>query len=158
EAFRSLPLTEAAATVSQDVEHWRWWLDHPLRDDAWASQLVPMSGLDVPALVMGGWYDLYADDMLTAWAGLRASGSVAAAGARLVVGPWPHALSESTLTGELDFGARSQLDLEGLELRWFDRWLRDVENGVDHEAPFRLFVMGTNAWRDEREWPLARTD
>jgi putative CocE/NonD family hydrolase len=158
EAFRSLPLTEAAATVSQDVEHWRWWLDHPLRDDAWASQVVPMSGLDVPALVMGGWYDLYADDMLTAWAGLRASGSVAAAGSRLVVGPWPHALSESTLTGELDFGARSQLDLEGLELRWFDRWLRDVDNGVDHEAPFRLFVMGTNAWRDEREWPLARTD
>ncbi len=117
EAFRTLPLTEAAATASQDVEHWRWWLDHPLRDDAWADgQLVPMSGLDVPALVMGGWYDLYADDMLTAWAELRASDSAAAAGSRLVVGPWPHALSESTVTGELDFGARSQLDLEGLEL------------------------------------------
>ena len=159
EAFRLLPLTEAAAAASQDVDHWRWWLDHPLRDDTWADgQLVPMAGLDVPALVMGGWYDLYADDMLTAWAELRASDSVAAAGSRLVVGPWPHALSESTVTGELDFGARSQLDLEGLELRWFDRWLRDEPNGVEHEAPLRLFVMGSNEWRDEREWPLARTD
>jgi putative CocE/NonD family hydrolase len=62
------------------------------------------------------------------------------------------------VTGELDFGARSQLDLEGLELRWFDRWLRDERNGVEDEAPLRLFVMGANVWRDERDWPLARTD
>ena len=58
-----------------------------------------------------------------------------------------------------------------LHLRWFDRWLRGVDNGLDAEAPLRIFVMGGGSgrrsgagrlvhggrWRDEREWPLART-
>jgi hypothetical protein len=58
-----------------------------------------------------------------------------------------------------------------LRHRWFDRWLLGVPNGVDREAPVRIFVMGGGdahktpdgrlfvggAWRDEREWPLART-
>src|SRR5207247_2610487 len=29
-------------------------------------------------------------------------------------------------------------------------------NGVDRDAPVRIFVMGVNRWRDEQEWPLAR--
>src|SRR6266536_6544226 len=55
--------------------------------------------------------------------------------------------------------------------RWFDRWLLGIQNGVDREPPVRIFVMGGGdghktpegrlfvggAWRDEREWPLART-
>ena len=58
-------------------------------------------------------------------------------------------------TGGVDFGARSLLDLDGLEMRWFDRWLSGIDNGVDDEPPVRLFVMGANEWRDEHEWPLA---
>src|SRR5262249_29870733 len=77
---------------------------------------------------------------------------------RLIVGPWPHALSASTRTGDIDFGAHSMVDLEALELRWFDYWLNGIRNGIDAEPPLRLFVMGTNVWRDEHEWPLARTD
>ena len=49
------------------------------------------------------------------------------------------------------------LDLEQLELKWFDRWLKGINNGADNEAPLKLFVMGVNQWRDESEWPLART-
>ena len=44
-----------------------------------------------------------------------------------------------------------------MELRWFDRWLKGVANGADNDAPLRIFVMGVNRWRDESEWPLART-
>ena len=50
------------------------------------------------------------------------------------------------------------VDLEGLELRWFDYWLKGIDNGVAEEPPLRLFIMGSNQWRDEHEWPLARTD
>jgi putative CocE/NonD family hydrolase len=42
--------------------------------------------------------------------------------------------------------------------RWFDHWLKGQDSGVLDEAPLRLFVMGDNRWRDEREWPLARTE
>jgi putative CocE/NonD family hydrolase len=57
----------------------------------------------------------------------------------------------------VDFGAGSLVDLESAELRWFDYWLKGQENGVLAEAPLRLFIMGENSWRDEWEWPLART-
>src|SRR5438105_4463627 len=45
-----------------------------------------------------------------------------------------------------------------MELRWFDHWLKGIDNGITREAPLRLFVMGINQWRDEHEWPLARTE
>jgi putative CocE/NonD family hydrolase len=63
------------------------------------------------------------------------------------------------------------LDLLTFHLRWFDHWLKGIDNGVDHEPPVRIYVMGGGDghktpegrlfvgghWRDEREWPLART-
>jgi putative CocE/NonD family hydrolase len=45
----------------------------------------------------------------------------------------------------------------GLHLRWFDQRLKGVDTGIDDEPPVRIFVMGANVWRDEQEWPLART-
>ena len=42
-------------------------------------------------------------------------------------------------------------------LRWFDYWLKDIETGIVADPPVRIFVMGENRWRDEAEWPLART-
>ena len=166
DAFRTLPLMEAAAATSQDLASWRAWLTHTVRDEYWQAFDFEsrLDEIQAPALLMGGWYDLYADDMLRAFARLReVGGTTAARHSRIVVGPWPHALSESTLTGELDFGSRSQIDLEALEERWFDRWLKDEATAAEstaptEDAPLRLFIMGTNVWRDEHEWPLARTD
>src|SRR5579859_3611198 len=42
--------------------------------------------------------------------------------------------------------------------RWFDYWLKDQDSAILDEAPVRLFVMGDNCWRDEDEWPIARTE
>jgi putative CocE/NonD family hydrolase len=42
-------------------------------------------------------------------------------------------------------------------VRWFDHWLKGMDTGIMDEAPIRIFVMGANRWRDEQEWPLART-
>ena len=50
------------------------------------------------------------------------------------------------------------VDLDAEELRWFDYWLKGIDNGIVDEPPLRLFIMGTNVWRDEHEWPLDRTD
>jgi uncharacterized protein len=66
-------------------------------------------------------------------------------------------LSTSSRTGDIDFGVHSMLDLEALELRWFDYWLKGIDNGIIDEPPLRLFIMGINQWREEHEWPLART-
>ncbi len=42
--------------------------------------------------------------------------------------------------------------------RWWDRWLKDIDNGVEDEPPVTIYVMGDDAWRHETEWPIARTE
>jgi hypothetical protein len=90
---------------------------------------------------------------------------------RLIVGPWTHGGQGQSFAGIAEFGPTAAVDMNALRRRWFDRWLKGVENGVDREPPVRIFVMGGGdahktpqgrlfvggAWRDEQEWPLART-
>ncbi|HEY3080615.1 MAG TPA: CocE/NonD family hydrolase [Chloroflexota bacterium] len=161
EAFRILPLAECDAAAGHPLAFWRDWLAHPTYDDYWRAMSVEekYEQIAAPAFSMGGWYDLYASQTFDNHNGLVGRGRTAEARrSRLIVGPWAHALSASTRTGDVDFGADSQVDLEALETRWFDYWLKGADNGVVDEPPIRLFVMGANVWRDEREWPLARTD
>jgi putative CocE/NonD family hydrolase len=75
---------------------------------------------------------------------------------KLLMGPWPHGVNSTSRLGEVDFGPDAVIDLTGTQQRFFDRWLKGEENGLEAEAPVRIFIMGENVWRDEREWPLAR--
>jgi putative CocE/NonD family hydrolase len=160
EAFRTLPLRDTADEAAQDLSFWRDWLAHPTKDSYWDAVDYERrhAEMDVPALIMGGWYDLYSDDVFRQFTAMRKSASPAARQSQLIVGAWPHLLSDSTKTGSLDFGARSMVDLDAAELRWYERWLKGNSNGAERDAPIRLFVMGANTWRNEREWPLARSD
>ena len=73
-------------------------------------------------------------------------------------GPWwIKDLGEQGEFGDVTMGPDASIDLLGEHLRWYDRRLRNVDNGIDEEPPIRLFVMGANRWRSEHEWPLART-
>ena len=42
-------------------------------------------------------------------------------------------------------------------LRWYDYWLKGVENGIMDEPPVRLYVMDTGEWKSSNEWPLPET-
>ena len=59
--------------------------------------------------------------------------------------------------GEVDFGPEASRDFLDTADRWFSRWLKEETNEVDEWPPIQLFVMGANRWREESEWPLART-
>ncbi|MDA0746403.1 MAG: CocE/NonD family hydrolase [bacterium] len=159
EAFRALPLHTMDEQAGRDLSFWKDWIEHPTRDEYWEEFNGEQWGdITVPAFNMGGWYDLYAPQTFTNFNGLRLhGGSDFAKQSKLIVGPWPHALSTSVRTGDVDFGAPSMVDLDSLELRWFDHWLRGIDNGIEKEPPLRLFIMGINQWKDEHEWPLART-
>lgn len=160
EAFRSLPLTDLAGSTGREMKFWQDWLAHPDDDEYWdeVNTARRFDEIEAPSLIMGGWYDLYAVDAFDNFKGLRErGGSEVARGSKLIVGPWPHALATSTKTGDIDFGAESMLDLDAIERQWFDKWLKGAETTAA-DAPIRLFVMGINQWRDEHEWPLARTD
>ena len=139
------------------------WLAHPAHDDYWKSLCIEEnhSKIDVPALNIGGWYDIFQGGTIRNFLGMRARGASQAArnGQRLIVGPWHHTLPLSNLVGNVDFGLASNplsIDYEGIHIKWFDRWLKGKSD--DAESPVRLFVMGTNQWRDEKEWPPAGTE
>jgi putative CocE/NonD family hydrolase len=109
------------------------------------------------ALLFAGWFDPFLDAMITDFQRMRTAGSSEAArSSRLVIGPWTHR-TESRFRST-DFGEQARfLGQIKTILGWYDYWLKGVPNGVDDEDPIRIFVMGRNAWRSEREWPLART-
>jgi predicted acyl esterase len=45
------------------------------------------------------------------------------------------------------------IDLQGMHLTWFDRWLKGENNGADTDPPVYIFVVGANVWRSESAWP-----
>src|SRR5215211_6884614 len=97
--------------------------------------------------------------------GVQETGATEAAreGSRLLLGPWTHTTPPLSKSGSVDFGAMAgqslmplSLDVDGETLRFFDYWLKGIDDGFADEPPVRLFVMGENVWRFESEWPLAR--
>jgi putative CocE/NonD family hydrolase len=112
-----------------------------------------------PAYNVSGWYDCFLGGTLENFVRMRQEGGskIARSGQRLLVGPWPHAGQLHGEYPEVSFGLSAGVPLTDLQLRFFDHHLKGEDNGLDDEPPVRFFVMGENAWRDEHEWPLART-
>jgi putative CocE/NonD family hydrolase len=159
--FRYLPLTDPPMLADSPVgRYYREWLAHCTDDEFW-SALSPnrrYGRVEVPALNIGGWYDLFLGGTLENYSRMRreAGSERARDGTRLIVGPWAH----GSTYGEFPdnhfevFGSEQKVDLAGMQLDFFNRHLNG--DGADDGPPVRIFVMGENRWRDEHEWPLAR--
>ena len=96
----------------------------------------------------------------TSWASEAKGQSERARRQKVLIGPWIHSLGErgtQSRTGDLDFGPASLVDLRREELRWFDYWLRGVDDGIMSEPPVKVFVMGRNDWRTASDWPIPGT-
>lgn len=159
--YAHLPLRDAPA-VSRILPNWRDWLDHEERDDYWTSLSYRDSRdrATAPALHVGGWFDLFLGGTLDNFTTLsrRAATEHARRGQRLIVGPWTH-IDRTGAAGELHFGmlaSEQAIQLEQLQLHFLRRAVQP--NGEEPAgARVKLFVMGDNLWRDEADWPLART-
>ena len=62
----------------------------------------------------------------------------------LIIGPWGHGPSQKF--GALDFGPNANVDALAIQLRWYDYFLKGIDNGLTTEPPVKLFVMGRNEW------------
>jgi putative CocE/NonD family hydrolase len=157
QVITKLPLVTLDEVAAGKAVHlWKANFFHPTYDDYW--KLVDYERrwdkVDVPVLHISGWYD---DDQPGTFRNFTAMRRLGRKGQKMMIGPWPHAINSVTKMGILDFGAASQIDLQATMLGWFERWLKGKDNGVDREAPVRVFVMGANTWRDEPDWPLPAT-
>lgn len=162
-----LPLMSLDEFVGRKIDFWKEWLSHPNYDDYWAKQGLKgrYDKVDVPSVTITGWYDDGQHGSLENYYGLMREGNdYAKKNAKLIIGywrhggPYPHTNNPYTKLGAFDFGEDALLDLETYELRWFDHWLKGMENNIMNELKVKLFILGDNTWRKEREWPLPDTN
>ncbi len=123
-----------------------YWKQSSLRED--------YEAVEAATMLVCGWADGYKNISLRAMARMRCP-------RRLVLGPWSHASTETCLPGP-------NADLVPEMARWWDRWLRGIDNGVDREPPIALFMRRPTRpapdlremrgeWRYEPGWPLERS-
>jgi len=145
----------------QEIPFWRDVLSHPRDDAFWTdgSMQAHMEEIRAPAFIRTGWFDHFVGDVFDLFHELRERGGSEDVRrfTRIVVGPWPHSINVTKLD-EVDFGEAGKVaDLFDQEIA-FLRHFAGLESDYDLKAaPIRIFVMGANRWRDEYEWPLART-
>lgn len=100
---------------------------------------------DVPQMHMGSWYDPYTKTTTRNFTGL---GAIKEGPVHMILGPWTHGAHDASFAGDVEFGPRSVVasnlaeDYNHLRLRWFDHWLKGMDNGVGEEPPVKVFVMG----------------
>jgi putative CocE/NonD family hydrolase len=162
-SFRFLPLKDFPHLKDGLASYFYDWLAHPDYDDYWKRLSIEEhhSRLSVPAYHIGGWYDIFLGGTIRNYLGMREKGATEnlRRGQKLLIGPWQHSSRGTSLVGTHYFGLTSDalaIDLDGIHLRWFDYWLKGINNGIMDEPLVRIFVMGDNIWRYEQEWPLAR--
>ncbi len=171
-----LPLRRGTTPLKLAPEYEDWLvtaMSHGGNDNFWRSIGIDVADhiaeyKDIPVYHVSGWYDSWAAQVANLNFARLAKAKKSPQ--RLIMGPWTHGGQTRSYAGEADFGPEAAIDFNGLRLRWFDHWLKGIDNGVAREAPVRIFVMGGGDahktpqgrlsvgghWREEREWPLAR--
>jgi putative CocE/NonD family hydrolase len=169
--FRQLPLITLAQNAGcGEAGFFDDIVTHYTHDEYWKSYGIhrDYSLFTVPSLLIGGWYDYYPEDTFATYKGLvdHAPSRAIARSHKVLIGPWGHhhGMSANANPGDinygesaLDFGPDSNFEIQRYYREWFDRTLKGIKPPPTEDAPIRIFVMGTNKWRDENEWPLART-
>ena len=165
---RRLPLS--ALTEFRDIAPYFFdWMSHPAGDPwwDWAELRRRYSRVGAAVLNISGWHDeAYGPEgALTNFLGLRdARRGEKDARTRLVLGPWVHGSvtmsnpENQARSGDRTFGPSAVIDYHETILRFMDRYVRGIDNGVDREPAVQVFVMGEDAWRKADTWPLPGTE
>jgi hypothetical protein len=156
---KHLPLNTMQQLVGRQARFYDDWLANPDYNDYWKPLNVEevFDKVAIPVHTYGGWFDIFSQGTLRGYVGVSQKGATERArrGSNIVIGPWGHGSSRKT--GDIDFGPTAHVDQQLLEVRWYDYWLKGIDNGLATEPPVKLFVVGRNEWVLENEYPLART-
>jgi putative CocE/NonD family hydrolase len=175
-----LPVRRGTTPLKLAPEFEDWLIEamrHGANDNFWAqNNIIDFADQyqDIPVYLVGGWYDSWASNTTASFQALTKQGRTHPT--YLIMGPWIHGAQGESAHGQVSFGEAAAIaDPLEWRLEWYDRWLKDKQGVVGHADPFktsvRLFVMGTGDgsrnekgqlqhggyWRNEMEWPLART-
>ncbi len=155
--FNFPPATGADSSTAALAPYFLDWLAHPTYDDYWKKVSIEehFADINVPALHIPAWYDIFQDGSLKNYVGIKTKGGEAARKNQhllMIIGG--HA-GNGQKVGEVDFGAEAPFHEKEVTLDWYDFLFKGVKNEFAGK-PVKIFVMGTNQWREEDDWPLAR--
>ena len=161
----TLPLKDIPKKVSVYSPFMADVIAHDTHDSFWQAMSLrdKYPEMDVPALAVTGWFDDLSAETQTNFIGMSTKSRTESARhwQRLIIGPWGHGVPRfpngDWVFGDVNFGPDVKIDFQSIQNRWFDYHLKGIANGVDTEPAVKIFVMGADKWRDEHEWPLART-
>jgi uncharacterized protein len=155
--LRALPVIDLdKAVLGKENPYWRKWIEHPVDDDWWAQAdfLNKLRDVNIPAFHQSGWFDGDGIGTKLNYLQMKEYGH---ANQKLTIGPWGHTDTASRKLGDRDFGPQAIIDLQRDYLRWFDYWLKGVDNGITKEPLVSIYVMGTNQWLHGNSYPLPET-
>jgi putative CocE/NonD family hydrolase len=144
-------------SVGEVAQYFLDWVAHPAYDDYWKHWSIEehFADISVPTLHIAAWYDIFQGGSLRNYIGIKAHGGEAARqGQHLLVTIGGHAGSGQTI-GDIDFGPTAPFNERETTFNWYDYLFKGVQNEFAGK-PVKIFVMGTNQWREEDDWPLAR--
>jgi predicted acyl esterase len=120
--------------------------------------------IDIPMYNYGGWYDIFNEGSVRNFQYLQAHGAQGARGnQKLEMGPFGH----GPISGDLDYPDGGGLGGNPQEIRWFDHWLKGIDNGIMREPPVRAYMMASarkgvaspkNRWMSFGAWPPGTRD
>lgn len=130
---------------------------------------------EIPIALLSSWYDAYVRTTFDNYEGFSRGGKRPLS---LIMGPWLHGNRNTTHAGDAEFGAQATIagnvTMTWLEFRrrWFDRWLKEIDNNADREPEVRLFLMGGGTgrksvsgrldhggrWIEAECWPLPEAE
>jgi putative CocE/NonD family hydrolase len=155
--FAGFPLIEADDRAVGDIPFFNDWVRHKPGSGYWRAidGMNRASTTKAPVLLMAGWYDPFLPTQLADWRTIqREAAKPVAERSRLIIGPWSHAdpvrFPDGSTAG--DYRPASLAPT----IPWFDHHLLGRPLDASLAAPVRIYVMGENVWRNERQWPLAR--
>ena len=112
---------------------------HPLYDKFWEERTVKYEKIKIPAYIGACWgnYGIHLLAAFRSWDKLNVP-------KKMIIGPPIY----------LD---RPVYQLQHEAVRWFDYWMKGIDTGIMDEPPVRIFIMGTNEWKESSTWPLPET-
>ena len=147
----------------------REWFAHPNYDDYWKEEDCTrhFDKMNVPCLTVGSWFDFMNVGSVESYMGRQHRGGPNSCGTqKLVIGPWLHSWLKPNKVGDLAFPDNAAWDVNAQLLRWFDHYLKGVDNGVEKDPVVRYYAMGAtgekgapgNVWRTASDWPIRATN
>ncbi len=152
-AIKHRPIAEIPQEIiGKNSGPWDLWAQHYHYDDFWrhSDNTVHADNINIPMLIMSGWYDGDALGVQETWRFLT---KLDKPGRRIVLGAWPHGLNSFRDIMDLEFGDNAiDYDFDTRILRWFDLYLKGIQNGEDKQPRAIYYIVGENEWHTSDDW------